>query len=1740
MDVLSAIITPIIESVIVPIKKHMGFFVSSTNYVEDMKTKMNQLSLTQHDIQERKRTADVKNHVVSHHVSHWLEDVNKVKDTVDSISGGIGCFSVAKRYKAGKQSYYNLIKINDLEEQGSNIPWTNEQKSLARISSRPAPVSSGTIDNSVASGTQNNFESRDFIFKNALKALQPNSYQKMIALCGMGGVGKTTMMEQLKKDAEDSKMFRWIVKVVLGENIDPISLQDAIAQSISVDLTETTRDARAARLFKCFEGMSKQGKNNILVIMDDVWKTFDLKDVGLCPLPKGAKILFTSRLKSVCTQMGVTTDSIFNVCVLNDEEAKTLFFGSVELSDGDDPDLQNIGEDIVKICGGLPIAIVTIAKVLRGNIKYAWQETLSKLREHDLQGLGIITDTIFKMSYDNLETKDDKAVFLLSGLFPEDFNISIEDLMMYGWGLKLFTKVYTLAEARRRANVCVNNLLRANLLTESQSMGCVKIHDLTRSFVLSNFSKVKQASIVMHDNKSRMQRIEDAHDTYERILLRCKGMSEFPIDFTNNDNLSLLILMDENHSLHLPKDLHKRMENLEVVSYEGMHIPMLPTTFVHSPKLRTLCFHSCNLIQDHIYVIGSLSNLETLSFAYCGLSMLPSTIGELKKLKLLDLTGCVNLCIEDGVFQNLGSLEELYMRASPGKPIRFTNANYEEFKILLRSLCALELEFFEKNSRSRYVSLKNLKRFRISIGCELEKNEKTSFRNTLDIVADNNELQECNIRDLFEETEELKLQVNDMIHLQDVSMDHTFSQLKVLHVFKCADLTYLFTFEVASGLKKLERLKISECPVLITLVGEICGVIRFPKLKFMDLEDLPNMVSLCEDNIEFPEMVELRVDGLSSITSIYSDNNMCAMQSLLSKEVVIPMLEKLFISQMENLKQIWPCQISTVEKNNVSMLKEINIKECDNLVNLFPSNPLPLLNHLEEIEVGSCALVEVLFNIDLERVHEMEGYSSRLRRIDVYELENLQELWRMKGVNNSDILINEFISVERIILQCCRRFTNLFTPTTINFDLGALIHYDTDVIGDEIDDVIEIKEVDTLTYPSYLLHTSHRLQHLQLYGDTRVGEVVFDMDSPSSRQLPTVQPSVLQLPYLQYLKLAYLHKMSHVWKCSNWNAFLIPEHQPQLQLPFQNLTEIHLIGCGKIKYLFSPLMAKYLVNLKEVEIGWCGGITEVISSIDEENTTSTSSHQNMTTFFPHLETLELRSLPCLKSVDDGGDTRSRRDKISSDITNTIHDQFQSAQVIGASWSFCQYPRKIIIRQCDALASLIPWYALREMKRLQELHIKDCKTMMQILESETSTNSVVDEESAHGGANICTTLTIKNITNVVITQLTNLKIVSISGCNLLPHIFTFSTLGSLKQLNKLLVKGCEAIQVILKEEDGTSSKGVQVFPRLQTLELDDLPNLRGFFLGVNEFEWPTLNDVMINDCPQMMVFTSSQSKTPRLKYIRSSIGKHSLESCGLNVQTTFPNSSDVAISKHMSWSFHNLIEINREWTSDTTIIPSRALEQLQQLENIHLKGCSKVEEIFEVGLEGRNNNSGFDESPIVIAIPNLTQVNLIRMSGLKYLWKSTSWMVPEFPSLTTLNIDVCPKLEHVFTCSMVDSLLQLHHLSIINCKNIEVIVKEEDKKECDVKVNENIMLSHLKSLKLEHLPRLQGFCIANNAFSLPTLDTLEIKGCPAITVFTKRYPATPNLKVIDTSFGEYNVMSDLNSFIQTKQEEGYKF
>ncbi|KAI7752887.1 hypothetical protein M8C21_000046 [Ambrosia artemisiifolia] len=1734
-SVYEIVVRPVMRILTDHISKHLGYAACSTKHVNKMRNKMQDLENTS--------------------VSDWLNAVEKLKEEVQKIpSDNIGCLNMKTRYQAGRQACKNTATIQELTETNSGFKWTDAPKPTGIVDSKPA--SSTTASSSGAEV----FRSRDEPFNKALKLLQIDADNSpVIALCGMGGVGKTTMMEQLlERVAKENKTFDLFVKVVIGRSPNMLSIQNDVSVQMGGEgLLEKTEAASADSLCKKFKEQLQDGKKRILVILDDVWQNINLKSIGITsPLPKGLKLLLTSRDSKFCSQIAVgvgSTIQVVKVDVLEEEEAQNLFCQIAEVSKENDEDKYLIGCDIVKACGHLPLAIKLIASTLKFEEMFEWRTARDLLKNGEFDD---DVQEIIKISYDYIKRDEEKKIFLHCGLYPEDYDIPIEDLMRHAWGLKLFKKVSTLREARDRTNTCVGNLIKANLLIKSDQVGCVKLHDLVLAFVLSEVSKGDHGWIINHGDVSNWDR-DEVGESCKRISLTCKGMSEFSSKY-RYPNMSLLQLMHGDPSLIFPEDFYDKMEDLKVVAYYAMHYPLPPLpprSLEYSTNLKSLCLHNCFLVFD-LSSIGDLVNLEVLSFADSGINKLPSTIGNLKRLKLLDLTGCGNLHIDDGVFKKLKSLEELYMRVSGKQAVRFTDSSFEELMMLSSQLCAMEVEFVNKITHLKNVCFTKLDRFRISVGRLLEpklENEKFAFKNTLNLVTNNSsDLLDCKISELFKKTENLTLEVKYMIRLEDICSFHpsdrsTFSCLSDLEVSKCENVKYLFTISMATGLKKLEKLKISSCNNLEALVHDYGSeinsgfeMIKFGDLKLMSLKGLPKLISLflVENVVELPQLIKLEVEELPNFTSIYPHKN--NISALLNNQVKIPELKELKIRSMSNLEQIWACR-SDEEVNSISMLRVIEVAGCDNLVSLFPTNPIRLVKHLEELEVSECGSIEVIFNIDLEScVSEVERLSySSLKSIEVYYLKNLREVWRIKCYENKSSCILSFDAIETISIGNCESFRKIFTSTNVKVDMHALRnlyirgcrehgrnmelieyrqHEETKVFSGEED---RDDNIPTVAIPSSLVHYFLNLDTLELnYYDGM--EVVFEIESGllSSTDLVTTthnQQPLLLPPYLQTLKLSYMVSMSHVWKCSNWNKFLILQKQ-HTQSSFRSLTTIHLGFCDRIKYLFSPLMAKLLSNLKTIDIDWCYSMEEIVSNRDDKDEEITATYET-TALFPHLHSLVLFEMKNLKRI--GGDAG-------------VRNEIKFSQVNIVSWSLCQYPREIRIHLCSEL--------------------------VEIFETQGITNnggfgSHSDIDEGRAGTDT-TTLAIPRLENIHVPQLSNLKKLVIYECDLLQHVFTFSTLESLKQLEELAISKCSAMEVVVKKENEEQRK-VVVFPHLKSIQLRSLPNLQGFFLGMNGFEWPLLETVVIEKCPQMVVFTSGASIAPKLTYIRTELGKHILDEGGLNFDLTtesqqVPSAESTTLCSLLfkqfpACYFRNLIELIPRWDDKChkSLISSDDVPHLQKLERILLEYFSSLEVVFEVeAKEGENS-----ESQTILQIPNLTQLEFRRLFCLEYIWKRnhhhnnrTVWL---FPNLTTMIIDQCRCLNYVISSSMVGSLQQLQHLHVSSCRQMKEVVKvEEEDLECDAKGKE-IVLPCLKSLKLARLDRLEGFYLGMEGFSLPSLHNLEIMGCPNIKVFSRGHVATPALKAFDTSFGRCYVRKDINSSmeaivkIQEEEEEEEK-
>ena len=112
------------------------------------------------------------------------------------------------------------------------------------------------------------------------------------------------------------------------------------------------------------------------------------------------------------------------------------------------------------------------------------------------------------------------------------------------------------------------------------------------------------------------------------------------------------------------------------------------------------------------------------------------------------------------------------------------------------------------------------------------------------------------------------------------------------------------------------------------------------------------------------------------------------------------------------------------------------------------------------------------------------------------------------------------------------------------------------------------------------------------------------------------------------------------------------------------------------------------------------------------------------------------------------------------------------------------------------------------------------------------------------------------------NLTNLDILK---CHGLINLVTFSTAKSLVQLKKMSVSECEKITKVVVGDGGEVSE-VITFTQLTYLKLDSLPKLASFCSKSYSFKLPSLEEVIVRQCPKMKIFSRGDLGTPKLKRV----------------------------------------------------------------------------------------------------------------------------------------------------------------------------------------------------------------------------------------------------------------------------------
>ncbi|KAK8368493.1 hypothetical protein V6Z12_A01G044600 [Gossypium hirsutum] len=360
----------------------------------DLLAKQRQLHAMKSDVELRIKAEFRWGRRVRQEVENWLLDVQAINDKIQNIEErmqNVSCFS---RARLGKRIAQTVEQVEGIIERGS----FTEALVIDTPSTAGVPFQ------------LEHLEGETMVKEDIWNYLMSDEIG-MIGVSGMGGIGKTTVMKHIHNQLleETKALFDKIIWVTVSKELNIPKLQEKLANALNIVDLPKSEPERVAEL------MEKLGQRRYVLVLDDVWEKFSLAEVGI-PKPissNGSKLVLTSRSIEVCRSMDC---KVVKVPPLSHEESMNLFLEHAGHGVLKVPSLKEILGNIVRECGGLPLAIVVIAESMKGIYDVAeWRNALRELQDHvrSVKGTDVEIYERLKFSFERLGDLKIQSCFLL-------------------------------------------------------------------------------------------------------------------------------------------------------------------------------------------------------------------------------------------------------------------------------------------------------------------------------------------------------------------------------------------------------------------------------------------------------------------------------------------------------------------------------------------------------------------------------------------------------------------------------------------------------------------------------------------------------------------------------------------------------------------------------------------------------------------------------------------------------------------------------------------------------------------------------------------------------------------------------------------------------------------------------------------------------------------------------------------------------------------------------------------------------------------------------------------------------------------------------------------------------------------------------------------------------------------------------------------------------------------------------
>ncbi|XP_022635611.1 uncharacterized protein LOC106758545 isoform X2 [Vigna radiata var. radiata] len=957
--------------------------------------------------------------------------------------------------------------------------------------------------------------------------------------------------------------------------------------------------------------------------------------------------------------------------------------------------------------------------------------------------------------------------------------------------------------------------------------------------------------------------------------------------------------------------------------------------------------------------------------------------------------------------------------------------------------------------------------------CELVENifDFANIRHTYDII-------EANLVNIF--LEKLPNLVN--VWKGDTDEILKCNNLQRIEVYKSPKLKYLFPFCIANDLQKLEVLEVWYCWAMTEIIGldihssETPITFKFPHLNTLSLIDLHELRSFYSGihTLEWPPLKILEIVDCSMLEGLTSEITN-------SKEQPIVLATKKAIYNVENmsvsLKEAEWLQKYIVNVYRMHKLEELTLYRLKNNKILFWF--LHRLPNLKSLRLGLC---------HMKRIWTPESLSSRgkiggviqLKELGLYNMLSLEDI----GFDH-DVLLQR---VERLIISGCKKLTNLASSRVSFSNLTSL-----KVVNCMMRNLMTLSTAKTLV----------QLTTLKVCSCPMIVEIVAENEEEKVQQV-----EFKQLKSLKLVSLQNLTSFSSVEKCN---------------LKFPLLEKLVVSECPQMTKLSKVQSAPNLQKV-HVEEGdkdkwyWEGDLNATLQT-----------HFTDQVSFEYSKDINLVDYP---------ERKVRHGKFS------FPDNFFGCL------------KKLEFDEACKRDTLIPSHVLPYLKNLEELNVEKCESAQLIFDVDES------EIQMHGMVFRLKKLTLKHLSNLKcvwkenieeIVSFYNLERVHVDGCGSLVTLFPLSLAKHLGKLNTLYIEECEKMVEIVGRED-KMEHGTTImfeFPCLSYLYLEKMPLLSCFYPGKHHLECPLLYMLCVECCPKLKVFRSNFDDDGKKEVLKAPTN---LQQPLFSIEKVFPKleglvlneeyiklMTDARLPQDLLCKLRILTLFFEDVNNGKESLPFDFFHKLPNLEGLGVRKCFGLKEIFP--------SQKLQVHDKVLA--GLKRLYLSELSELECIGLEHPWVQPYSKKLKLLNLYSCPrvenivlcavsfinlkelcvnlceKMEYLFTFATLKSLVKLENLSIKKCESIKEVVKKDDEDGCD-----EIVFGRLRSITLKYLPRLIIFYSGNATLQCSCLQNVMVVECPNMKTFSEGVTKLAIFSGIQTSDdSDFTFYVDLNTTVQ---------